>query len=74
MPPAGACLRQAPSRRKRQRTKAHGKDSSAEEAAQTVARCLDLVSERHMDALLEFVPDAVLDRCIERKKHRSRQG
>ena len=36
----------------------------AEEAAATVSDCLRLATEGQIDALLEHVPDDVLDRCI----------
>lgn len=41
---------------------------SAEQAAATVNDCLTLATEGHVDALLEHVPDEVLDRCIALQK------
>lgn len=41
---------------------------SAEHAAATVNDCLTLAAEGHVDALLEHVPDGVLDRCIALQK------
>lgn len=40
----------------------------AEEAAATVNDCLRLATEGQIDALLEHVPDDVVDRCIEQRK------
>ncbi|KAL3163070.1 hypothetical protein ABBQ32_009492 [Trebouxia sp. C0010 RCD-2024] len=43
-------------------------DQSAEQAAATVNDCLRLATEGDVDALLEHVPDEVLDRCIALQK------
>ncbi len=40
----------------------------AEQAAATVSDCLRLATEGQADALLEHVPDDVLDRCIAMRK------
>ena len=44
--------------------------SSAEEAAAVVASCLELIQERRLDELLTYVPDEVIDRCLQRRKQR----
>lgn len=41
---------------------------SADQAAATVKDCLTLATEGQVDALLEHVPDEVLDRCIALQK------
>ena len=38
--------------------------------AQVVATCLELFQERRLDELLSYVPDAVIDRCLQRRKQR----
>ncbi len=40
------------------------------EASATVERCLQLFSEpgRNLDELVQFLPDAVVDRCLQKKK------
>lgn len=37
---------------------------------QVVAECLELIWERRLDELLSFVPDDVIDRCLQRRKQR----
>ena len=40
----------------------------SQEAASTVTDCLTAAADGQADALLEHVPDGVLDRCIARRK------
>ena len=35
-----------------------------------VERCLKLFAEQRFDELLEHVPDAVIDRCLQRRTNR----
>jgi len=42
----------------------------AEEAAAVVATCVELMCQRRLDELVDFLPDAVLDRCLKRRKAR----
>ena len=44
--------------------------SSAEEAAAVLATCLELMRERRLDELVSYVPDEVIDRCLQRRKLR----
>lgn len=37
---------------------------------QVVAACLELIRERRLDELLSYVPDDVIDRCLQRRKQR----
>ena len=65
------CSRRAQPRRLSRLTRAEAvfePDQSAEQAAATVNDCLTLAREGHVDALLEHVPDEVLDRCIALQK------
>ena len=42
----------------------------AEEASAVVAACIDLMCQRRLDELVDFLPDAVVDRCLQRRKAR----
>ena len=38
------------------------------EASATVERCLECFNSSNLDGLVQFLPDAVVDRCLQRKK------
>ena len=47
-----------------------GATTAAEEAATIVAACVDLMCLGRLDELLDHLPDAVIDRCIQHRKAR----
>lgn len=63
-------LRRQPNWRRRptRSDASHESSQPVDEAAATVSNCLRLATEGQVDALLEHVPDDVLDRCIAMRK------
>ncbi len=44
--------------------------STASEASATVERCLELFSASNLDGIVEFLPDTVVDRALERRRNK----
>lgn len=66
--PRHSFSRQARSRCTARLEAVHDSGHPAEAAAATVSSCLKLANEGQVDALLEHMPDDVLDRCIALRK------
>lgn len=57
-------------RSRRLKAGAEGFDTLSWEASAAVERCLQHFSDSNLDAVVEYLPDAVVDRALERKRRR----